>query len=331
MNFSIIICTHNPNRINFARLLQAVKKFDTAHEYEIIIVDNRSGFRVAELKEVKEFLNSGYSSRLIVELKPGLTNARIAGFKTSKFDWIIFFDDDNEPARDYLQELGKLIHEYPNVACWGPGSISVEYTSQNTPKWMQQYKESFQQKSINQVQVANLLWWQNFYPPGTGLCIKKEIVSEYVTRVNKGQYSLSDRTGKGLSSGGDVQMVLTAVQKQFFVGSAPGLKVNHLIDEKKTNMRYLIKHAFGTASSNLPAHDQVFFIADSLNLKQPTSLDVLKKFYYCFKVIGFEKDFRKALICIAHYLGEIKGIYLVKHKMKPSFLYYFFCRIFNLS
>ena len=329
MKFSIIICTYNPDQRNLARLLKAVKSFDGITGSEIIIVDNASKFPVSQLKEVTEFLKEFPASRLIVEPMAGLTNARIAGFKACNNQWIIFFDDDNEPAPDYLEQLLLLIQQYPTVACWGPGNITVEYTAKKVPEWMEQYKESFQQKSIQQVEISNQQWWQTFYPPGTGLTIKREIVMEYVNRVKAGQYSLTDRMGKGLSSGGDVQMVLTAVQLNHYVGSAPGLKMNHLIDEKKTNLRYLMKHAFGTASSNLPAHEQVFFITNSLNLQQPSLLSIIKKIYYCFKVVAFKESFRKALIYMSHYLGEIKGIYLVNKQNKPSFLYYFFVEFFN--
>ena len=332
MGFSIVICTHKPEPKIFQRLLNAILKFNTSSlQHEVIIIDNNSSPVIALDKACQSFITDKKNAGIITEKKPGLTAARIAGIEHAKYEWLIFFDDDNEPAPDYLEQLLLLIQQYPTVACWGPGNITVEYTAKKVPEWMERYKESFQQKSIQQVEISNQQWWQSFYPPGTGLAIKKEIVLEYVNRVKAGQYSLTDRTGKGLSSGGDVQMVLTAVQLNHYAGSAPGLKMNHLIDEKKTNLRYLMKHAFGTASSNLPAHEQVFFITNTLNLQQPSLLSIIKKFYYYSKVVAFKKGFRKALIYMAHYLGEIKGIYLVNKQNKPSFLYYFLCRIFRLS
>ena len=139
------------------------------------------------MKEVKEFLKEipGSTGWFLKEGGSYKCKVRALGLK---YEWLIF-DDDNEPAFDYLEQLLPLIHQYPSVACWGPGNITVEYTGKKVPGWMEYYKESFQQKSLHQVQISKQEWWQEFYPPGTGLAIKKEVALEYVKRVKVGHHT----------------------------------------------------------------------------------------------------------------------------------------------
>ena len=116
INFSIIICTYNPNREIFQRLLNALLQFDiSSPEHEVIIVDNNSNPALNENELVKSFLNKKQNSKLITEKNPGLTSARIAGIKNAKYEWLIFFDDDNEPDINYLKDASNAIAKINTV------------------------------------------------------------------------------------------------------------------------------------------------------------------------------------------------------------------------
>lgn len=314
-----------------SRLLDAVLNFQiSSPEHEVIIVDNNSLPALAEQNAVVSFLNKKKNSLLLTEQSPGLTASRVAGIKHSKNDWLIFFDDDNEPCSDYLIETSKLIVSFPKVGAWGPGDISVQYTDANKHQWLEKYKIIFQEKHMSSIAIASDLWWQNCYPVGTGLIILRCIGNEYVERVINGRYLLSDRKGKSLSSGGDVQLVLTSIVLNYGAGVSPTLKLTHIIDQKKSNLRYLMLHAFGTAASNLPAHAQVVGLSN-VGLTQPTNQQIIKQFYYCFKVIAFNHGYRHALTKFAHYLGEQKGIYQVRKDFKETLYYKAFKYILRLQ
>ena len=331
MKFSIIICTHNPNKNIFKRLLNGIILFDALSPiHEVIIVDNNSSPSLDFNAEVQSFLKSKQNSTLIFEDKTGLTFARLAGIKAAKYEWIVMFDDDNEPAFDYLIRLHSYILQYPNVACWGPGVIEVEYFLNDIPKWLNAFKSIFQERFVNKCIIDNQQWWQEHYPQGTGLGLNKKTAQEYINRVNNGLYSLSDRNGKILSSGGDVQIVLTAISLGFSVAIAPEIRVRHLIEESKVTNRYLIRHAFGTASSNLPAHFQVF----PFNLKKlalPSNLDFSKKVYFLIKAKLLKEGFRSFKINLAHFLGELKGIYSLRKDCNPSLIYIVLTRMMRLK
>src|SRR5438477_11180742 len=142
--FSVVVCTHNPNPALFSRVLKAISAF-THRSFELIIVDNDSKTPVSEMGEVKTLLNS-VPYKIISEKDPGLTNARIAGNTAASGDWLVWIDDDNEPASDYLDALQKLIEQYPQAGCWGPGHITVDYFEGVKNKWLNDQKKLFQER-----------------------------------------------------------------------------------------------------------------------------------------------------------------------------------------
>ena len=320
-SFSIIVCTYNPNFLIFKRLLDAILNLRNASQAnEVIVVDNNSSPSLESSLLIREFLLKKANARLIREETQGLTAARICGIKEAQFEWIIFFDDDNEPAPDYLIETEKVINQFPQVGAWGPGNVEVEYTGVKTASWLHKYKNIFQQRNTTELDFDNIYWWQHCYPYGTGFILKKKICLEYTRRVEQNIYSLSDRKGKTLSSGGDMQMIYTGLLMGFFIGISPGIKLNHLINKTKANQRYIGRLLYGSAACNLPAYYQCFPENYSAVL-YPQSGFIFKKIYYFCKVILFQEGIREFYFQLSRYLGELEGLSLLESAYrKPYFL-----------
>lgn len=319
-NISIIICTFNPDIPILERLLRRIK--DCIHNFEqqveIIIVDNNSSLPLLENDQVKKLFGYLPSAKIIVEKNPGLTNARIAGVKASKYNWLIFFDDDNEPSEDYLVKVNEVIKKYNNSGAFGPGTITVEYTDIKF-SWLDKYKYLFQQSAHTKIKFDRQKLWQEFYPVGTGLCIRKEIMLYYIKQVNEGNYTLSDRKGKNLTSGGDVQMVLTSIKLGYEVGTIPELKMNHMINKNKSQLGYILKQCFGTASAFVPAHCQVF---PELHFEKKllTNKQILEKAYTTFRNHFFKSGVKSFQIQLAIVMGEINTRYMNVKTKRPSLL-----------
>lgn len=329
MNFSIITCTYNPNLKISERLVNAVKNLIITEEvnFEWIIVDNNSTKPVSEILFLEKILLSYSNYKVINEPKPGLTNARLAGIKNAQFDWVVFFDDDNEPQSDYLIKAGELINTNSAVACWGAGNIFVKFIGKESSSWVLARKDYFQERHITGEIYSSQPHWQVHYPQGTGLVIKRDVLIEYVYKVEIGEYNLSDRKGKSLMSGGDVQMVLTAVKNGYAVGISEKLYLNHLIDTGKSTFRYLLKLCYGTSSSYIKAYNEVFpdyavVISFSTNWKIFKRIISLLRYY---KIKIFRKD---TWLKLASQLGEINAHYLASNKTKrPKILYIIECLI----
>jgi glycosyltransferase involved in cell wall biosynthesis len=304
--FSIIICTHNPNEEIICKLLNAILSFDVASpQHEVIIVDNNSIPALDDKLFLRDFLVKKEWSALIQEIKPGLTSARIAGIKAAQYDWLIFFDDDNEPASNYLAGAEKVIEQYPQAGAWGPGQINVEYIGKSD-EWLNNNKLIFQERHDTELKLSKEQHWQACYPFGTGMIIRKSIADEYAKRVIEARYTLSDRQGKSLSSGGDVQMVLTAVQMGYEAGVIPVLRLNHFIDTDKTSFIYLKRLFYGTASAYVKAYNQVFQ-DNTIPVSAPKNIKVLRIIWHYFRQIQKEKDSKTQILVLIRKLGELNA------------------------
>ncbi len=306
ISFSIIICTHNPDETVLNRLfLSIVSQEIGEYQAEIILVDNNSDKPVNAMSIFKEFSMISTNLTYIREMNPGLTAARIAGINSAKFEWLIFFDDDNEPEINYLNNACKAINEFPKVGAWGPAEVNVDYLGEIS-NWNQNIKRLFQFRKDCETIFDNKSRWQNCYPFGTGLIIKKQIALIYTNRIVNQQYNLTDRKGKSLSSGGDIQLVLTAIDHDYFAGIYYGLKINHLILSKKTKLKYLQRLQYSTASVYVIAHNEVF-LNNQIYSKYITNKEVLKSFIKCFELEFKQSNYRFFLLKLAENMGRLNA------------------------
>ena len=317
MKFSIIICTYNPNLIIFNKLINSILRINNLSPgNEVIIVDNNSTNSLEKFSNIQNLSN--LDIKVIKEDKPGLTSARIAGIKITKYEWIVFFDDDNEPEPDYIIKATSAINKYLKVGAWGPGNINVVY-SDNADEWLETKKDLFQQRNEIITSFAGTKNWQSCYPFGTGMIINRKIAFEYADRVESGRYTLTDRKGKSLSSGGDVQLVLTAIDIGYEAGTIAGMSLNHLIDSSKANLSYLVKQQYGTASAYVNAYNQVF-IKDKLDVGKVSNLSIIKKIYTLYRVNYYGLKKEDFSLLVSKRMGEMNAAVSAKGSLKPLLL-----------
>lgn len=331
MKLSVVICAYNPKEKNLKRLLDSILKFSAeTGSYEVILIDNCSDIHISSFQFIKEFLNSSSLFKLFREEKIGLTYARLKGVEQSSNDWLIFFDDDNCPDYNYLISVERLLEEYPDVVCWGPGKIKVQFVDKPNLTWLEDYKEVFQEKNIEGTIIHNSISYDSTFPTGTGMIIRKDIAFQYCLNVRKGKYTLTDRSKTALSSGGDVQMVLHAISLGYNVGVSSNLNLVHCIDASKSNLKYLVRHAYATSMYNLKIYNEIFPVNFD-EQKFPTNKDFIQQIYYHVKVILIKFGFRKALVSFSSYIGRLSGVLLVRPDINSNVSYRIFKSILKLS
>lgn len=330
-SFSVIICTFNPDPLIFNRLLTAIDRLQQVYSLcEIIIVDNNSAIPLKDTEATDNFINIGSNRKVISEPEPGLTNARIAGSKVSVNPWVVFFDDDNEPDENYLSELNILINQYPQVGCWGAGSINVEYIGsvKGGKHWSELIRPYFQQRSLNDIYISGNREWSDTSPYGTGLVIRKDLLNEYIKNAQTGVYTLSDRKSGSLSSGGDIQIIFTAIAEGGKIGTSPNLALNHLIKSEKTSLGYLCRLSYGTSSAYLLAYNEVF--KDNPHKINTTSnYTILKLVYYLLRTVRGPHRYNFFLLSLCNKMGQINASYLCVPYLKRPVLLKIFENIFN--
>ncbi|SEK35842.1 glycosyltransferase [Parapedobacter koreensis] len=253
--FTIVICSYNPDDRLLQRCLNAVSRL--AHHgfgSEVLLVDNNSNPPLANRLFVQDFLNTKPDSKIIVAEQQGLVYARIVGISQAKGEYLVFFDDDNEPQSDYLIEIHALNQRYPAVAAWGPGTVPVDFVDGIDSRIKEVAYGALQGKRENYTAFACLRQWQACYPFGTGLCIKANVLAKFMEWFNAGKLTATGRNGVSLASGEDLQMVMTCIALGYAAGHSPRLQVVHVIPGKRADMTYIKRLSYG---SNLAFHTSI--------------------------------------------------------------------------
>jgi hypothetical protein len=250
---AIAICTHNPDERLLARVLDAVAS-QTQQPAECVIVDNASDRAVASLPSVVEFLRRCPWARVVVEVTKGLSYARVAAIDSTSAPILCFVDDDNEPDSDYLASAQRILDERACIAVLGPGRVVVDFVDP-VPEWFaRRFSHHFQEKDVPALVYGCVAGtWTDYYPPGSCLVVRRDVLSCYRDTFAAGEVSATDRMGASLSSGGDTQIVWEAIKLGLAAGIAPELRMRHMISAKRSTLTYVKRLCYGTSSSYLPA------------------------------------------------------------------------------
>jgi glycosyltransferase involved in cell wall biosynthesis len=272
MNFSIVICSHQPDPEVFRPVLQAISvlQWPVGGSPEIVLVDNASSEPLTDTALVRDWLARTPGARVVREERIGLSFARARAFREARGDWIVCFDDDNIPRADYLHGVLVATCRYPFVGVWGAGNIELKWLPGGDPKVASHYATVFQQRSQEHVTYALDFPLPVTMPYGTGMVLGRQVADRYVDWVESGKSRITDRRGAALSSAGDIQIGWLAMLSGWAVGRHPALALCHLIPARRAQMDYVARITFGAASSTAPALSEV--IPNSPDIKRPDAL-----------------------------------------------------------
>ncbi|MFT3705741.1 MAG: glycosyltransferase [Agriterribacter sp.] len=259
LDYTIVIFTYNPDEHILSRCLKAVSELDLQDvTTEFLLIDNNSTIPVGNLGYVQEYLKIIPSISIKHVKEQGLQYARIAAIEQARGRFVVFFDYDNEPTSQYIQELKRLNTIYPQVGSWGPGNIYVDFTG-GINKQIEDYaRTAFQERHNNEIAFAKIKEWQSCYPYGSGLCMYLPLLKKYIALAKAGTLTLPGRKGDALTSGEDTQMVLLCIKEDFAAGVSPGLQLTHIIPAERNSFSYLQRLTYATSSCYETCMIQVF-------------------------------------------------------------------------
>ena len=231
---SVIICTYNPRQDYLRRTLAALEAQTLPKEqWELLLIDNVSQKPLAKVWD----LSWHPRGRHIREEELGLTPARLRGIKESVGELVIFVDDDNVLASDYLSAAAELFAErsYLGVAS---GRLLPEYETK-PPAWFRPYESWIAVRRIEQSFFSNFFDSRS-EPCGAGMCLRKDIALRYAKKVsNDARQRFLDRKGNSLLSAGDVAITKVALSMGYSMGQFIELKALHLIPSRRVSEDYL--------------------------------------------------------------------------------------------
>ena len=190
----------------------------------------------------------GVPVSLVREKRPGLTRARLRGIKEASGELLVFVDDDNVLAPEYLFEVRRIADAYPLMGVFGPGKVVPEFEREPVPE----LAPLLPCLVIRDVAEAT---WSNVFgdsaaPYGAGMVVTRRVADAYVKFAEEKEGAMGlDRSGNNLMGGGDVLFSFVAVDLAMGKGLFPSLKLTHLISANRVDPKYLVDLAYGNGMS----------------------------------------------------------------------------------
>lgn len=246
---SIIVCCYNSAKRIKDTLIHLAQQ-ECNSPVEILLIDNNCSDNTVEIAEItwKEQGNP-YPLHILKENKPGLSYARKCGVAASKYDLILFCDDDNHLAQDYLKIGEAFMRANPKVgACFGNAGPLFE---QEAPTWIYPFLESY---AIGPADLKSGEVHPPRVPWGAGLWMPASFL--HSVWPDKRESKLADRTGKSLSSGGDTELCYWARETGYTWYYLENLKFKHVVPAERMNKAYLreLHTKFGEADAIIAYH-----------------------------------------------------------------------------
>jgi glycosyltransferase involved in cell wall biosynthesis len=265
-SISVILCTHNPRPEYLGRVLASLRRQTLpAKEWELLLIDNASNRPLAQTVDI-----SWHSrGRHIREDELGLTAARLRGIQEAGGELLVFVDDDNLLAPDYLAQATAISVRCPDLGAFGAGILEPEFEVQPPAK----LRPRLGMLALRRERSA--LWSYNTTdtrcrPWGAGLCATRRVANFYRQLVpDLGVTAVLDRRGKRLFSGGDDVFSRVAAEFGLRFGVFPELWITHLISACRLNRHYLVRLIHDHALS----HGVLNFMFDGI---QPARTDLVR-------------------------------------------------------
>lgn len=128
MKFSVIIPLYNKAPY-VAKAIGSVLA-QTFHDYEVIVVDDGSRDNSAEIAE--RSIEGHSNCRLMRQTNAGVSLARNNGVAVSQGDYLCFLDADDWWEPTFLEEMDKLVVEFPDAGIYGTNYTIVNETRHKT-------------------------------------------------------------------------------------------------------------------------------------------------------------------------------------------------------
>ena len=246
VNLAVIIPTHNPHADRFARTLAGLRAQTLPRPtWELVIVDNASADPAFFLA-----LDLSWHPRVRVLREPqlGLTAARQCGLRATDAEFAVLVDDDNVLAPAYLENVVALFAAHPRVGLAG-GKLVPHFASE-PPIWASEFFPLLALRDLGSSEIvssglhpAGALHneYPAYAPVGAGMAMRRAAWQAWLAARANAPGALSDRRGDALTSSGDNDIVLCAMQSGWEVGYFPQLTLTHLIPAGRLDADYLAR------------------------------------------------------------------------------------------
>jgi len=312
---SVVMCCYNSAQRLYETLKHlALQKTNDLFPWEIIIVDNASTDNTAAAaKQTWEgFTKENIPFKVIKEEKQGLSFARQRGVDEAGYEYVIFCDDDNWLAENYLLTAYRIIDEDISIGAAGGTSTAVSDTV--TPGWFARYEEAY---AVGKQAASTGYINDKGYVNGAGMVTRRSVFKNTVNK--KLPVILTDRKGNTLSTGGDVEYCQRLLLQGYNLYYTEELVFQHFVPAFRLTEEYrnallkgveevqwILREYFEAAKiKRANTYDKAKLIiaavkdfSKSFLRRRKPHINSVKLFFYLFNV-GFKN--RNELVIIKHF------------------------------
>ncbi len=312
---SLITCTRNPPKPAFDRVLAGIGALQAPAGWDVehLIIDSAS-FPALDPAAAPR-------SRIVRADVPGLALARRTGIAHARGELLVWFDDDNVPAPDYLTQVVAFAGAHPDVTVWGAGTIRVEFTG-HVPEWADRtLRPFFQERTHARDDWGRATDWAPFFPVGSGLVTRRAAAERWAERTARGDWSLTGRSGAALSAGDDAQLIFGAVAAGESVGVCAAQRLVHLIPPQRCEPRYLDRMEFGISASLRIARAECFpGDASAAGTDDLSFTDAARAALSALRAHGLDGGAPHVRMELARRLGAVAGAASASRRPEPRWL-----------
>jgi glycosyltransferase involved in cell wall biosynthesis len=307
MKLSVIICTHNPRAEFLQRTLEALRNQTLPKkQWELLLIDNASTVPLAGRADISWQPHA----RHLLEGKLGKLNAWLLGMREARADILLFVDDDNVLAPDYLEQALVVGEQWPFIGAWG-GSIIPEY-EKPLPAWVGSNVWRLTVLDVKEDIWSNLREDFSTIPVGAGLCVRSTVANKYLERCDQNPVSAKlDRAGAGLGGYGDIDLSCCAMDLGMGTGRSTRLCLTHLIAAGRLTLDYFVRHAEGDAVSMM-----LFRASRGLSISEPKPMSWLGYFRWYIHRLKNRIPREQYEISKAHQRGLKRGWKLAQNYLQ---------------
>jgi Glycosyl transferase family 2 len=282
---SVIVCTHNPRPEYLESAMAGLAAQTLPRErWELVLVDNASKPPVSSWFDTARAPHAS----LIEESQLGLTHARLRGVRETRGCILVFVDDDNVLAPDYLEQAEAIGKEWPRLGTWG-GQTLPEWEV-TPPEWTRRYWNWIGVRELSRDLWSNLRNDMRSAPFGAGMCVRRIVAQTYADVLSGDDLRRSlGRTGTQLIGSEDSDLAFTACDLGLGNGIFRRLMLKHLIPRQRLEEKYLLRLIEALTFSNT-----LLMLAHGVAAPLPSRAQTFLQFYQSLFIERRARRFDKA-------------------------------------
>ena len=244
---SVVICTHNPKPVLF-RTLEALRtQIGSNKEWELLVVDNASN------PSIEQTFDTSWhpQARIVREEELGIVFARVRGMREATGELILFVDDDNILAKNFIETGLQLAELWPQIGCFG-GQLLPEF-EETPPSWTINYWKYLAVRPLERDLWTNVINQFEVVVPTAGMFVRRKVFEKYLDYFdNDERRSLFGPRGEGMAMRcEDLDIGFTACDIGLGLGLFTGLKLTHVIPPNRLTPEYLARLMEGVVCSTI--------------------------------------------------------------------------------